>query len=355
MTRVVLVAGGTGGHVFPALATAEALKLAGAELMLLTDRRGKRYLGEEDIPHMVMSASTPTGSSGMSKLKALFWVAFAVLTAMLFLLRHRPDVLVGFGGYPAFAPCKAAQLLSIPVVLHEQNAIFGRANRRLAAGAKAVALSFAKTRGLPEGVTAHVVGNPVRPTPDVARPMDAMRRVTIFAGSQGASFFGPELTKALMPLFLERKDNLEIWHQVRQEDLDEVQKLYLNAGVHATVAVFFKDLPQRLKITDVAIARAGASTVAELTLFGVASVFVPLPGGLDAQQSINAEALVAQAGAFMVDQHDFDEQKLLGHIRKLLEEPSHLQEVRAAMKDMAKPHAGSELSDLILSQVGERE
>ncbi len=354
MSKVFLVAGGTGGHVFPALATAESLKNMGAEVMMLTDGRGQSYLADQETPYMVLPASTPTGASGMAKLKALTSVAYSVAQAAFFLLRHRPDVLVGFGGYPAFAPCKAAQLLGIPVVLHEQNAIFGRANRRLAAGARAIALSFSKTKNLPEGVTAHVVGNPVRPMAEVEKPSDAKRRLTIFAGSQGATFFGPELTKALMPLFQERKGNLDIWHQVRDEDLEEVTKLYQRAGVEANVAPFFKGLPQRLMVTDIAIARAGASTVAELTLFGVPSVFVPLPGGLDGQQSINAEALVAQAGALMIDQQAFDQEALLQHLRKLLEEPAHLRDVRAAMKNLAKPHAGSELAGLILSQIGEK-
>ncbi len=354
MTKVFLVAGGTGGHVFPALATAEALKNIGAEVMMLTDERGQRYLGGHEVPYLVLPASTPTGASGLAKLEALISVAYSVAHAVFCLLRNRPDVLVGFGGYPAFAPCKAAQMLGVPVVLHEQNAIFGRANRRLAPGAKAVALSFAKTKNLPEGVTAHVVGNPVRPMEEIEKPSDAKRRLTIFAGSQGATFFGPELTKALMPLFQERKGNLDIWHQVRDEDLEEVTKLYQRAGVEATVASFFEGLPQRLMVTDIAIARAGASTVAELTLFGVPSVFVPLPGGLDGQQSINAEALVAQAGALMIDQAAFDQEALLHHLRKLLEEPAHLREVRAAMKNMAKPDAGKEMAELILSQIGEK-
>jgi UDP-N-acetylglucosamine:LPS N-acetylglucosamine transferase len=141
---------------------------------------------------------------------------------------------------------------------------------------------------------------------------------------------------------------------VRDEDLEEVTKLYQRAGVEATVASFFEGLPQRLMVTDIAIARAGASTVAELTLFGVPSVFVPLPGGLDGQQSINAEALVAQAGALMIDQAAFDQEALLHHLRKLLEEPAHLREVRAAMKNMARPDAGKEMAELILSQIGEK-
>ncbi|NBT39838.1 MAG: UDP-N-acetylglucosamine--N-acetylmuramyl-(pentapeptide) pyrophosphoryl-undecaprenol N-acetylglucosamine transferase [Alphaproteobacteria bacterium] len=353
MTRpIFLVAGGTGGHVFPAAATADALKKRGANVVFLTDQRGKVYFSPMDDHVVTLSAATPTGRSGIKRWLAYAGVLWAMLQSFLVFVRFRPMLVVGFGGYPSFAPCKAAQIMGIPTVLHEQNAVLGRANRSLFSSAHALAVSFEDTIGLTTREKIHVTGNPVRYTPiPKSRQTKGALTLSIFAGSQGAQFFGLPLAQCLLPLLEPFSAKLFVNHQVRSEDCADVIKLYQKYNIRADIAPFFDDLPQRLHDTDFAICRSGASTVAELANHQVPALLIPLPGGLDAQQAENAQLLMASGGARLIEQDQVQTKTLEANLHDWLNDPSSLHAASEALSGLARPSAADDLADVIFATI----
>jgi len=354
---VLLAAGGTGGHLFPAQALAEELQRRAIPVDLVTDMRGDRYGTGFPARHIYrVPAATLAGRSPAAIARTAFLLARGLAAAYRLLGKVRPEAVVGFGGYPTFPPLKAARLRGIPTALHEQNAVLGRANRMLAKGVTRIASSFETTRFLgPELQTkATLTGNPVR-----SAVIDAARRpyarpdpagavaLLVFGGSQGARFFSETVPPALAQLPADVRARLNVVQQARAEDVDGVVAAYRDAGIRAEVAAFFRDLPQRMASAHLVIARSGASTVAELTVIGRPSILVPLPHALDNDQLQNALRLAESGAAWCIEQKDLSPGRLAGDIGTLLGDPDRLAAAAAAARQLGRPDAVGRLADLV--------
>lgn len=361
---VLLAAGGTGGHLFPAFALAQELGRRGIVVDLVTDMRGDKY--GSDFParqiYRVPSA-TVSGKDPVSLAKTGVTLMRGVAAAYKLLGEIKPKAIVGFGGYPTFPPLVAAKLRRIPSALHEQNAVLGRANKALARRVTAIATSFENVAGFDEGLGAKVrnTGNPVRDTvidwssrayrvPAADGPFN----VLVFGGSQGARFFSDVVPSALAALPEQIRRNLFVTQQAREEDLSRVEQAYAASGVRANVAAFFKNLPEEMAKASLVIGRAGASTVAELTVIGRPSILVPLPHALDNDQLNNAKRVAAAGGGLLLEQKDITTESLTATVAELLSDPSRLAQMAAAAKSIGKPDAVVRLADLVEVLMGRR-
>ena len=266
----------------------------------------------------------------------------------------RPAIVVGFGGYPTVPPVFAAALMGVPTLLHEQNAVIGRANRFLASRVKAIATGFAEVGGLtPEQAKKCTqVGNPVRPAvigaaSPYAEP-EGKLNLLVFGGSQGARVMADIVPPAIQLLSAEERSRLSIVQQARTEDDERVRTIYSSLGIKFELAPFFKDLPARMAASHLVIGRSGASTVAELTVIGRPSLLVPLPGSLDQDQAANAGVLARAGGAMMILQSDFSPRRLAAELSTLLAEPHRLTAMAQAAKSAGIPDAADRLARLVL-------
>jgi UDP-N-acetylglucosamine--N-acetylmuramyl-(pentapeptide) pyrophosphoryl-undecaprenol N-acetylglucosamine transferase len=353
---VVVAAGGTGGHLFPAEALAVAFRQRGIRVDLVTDERATRY-GETfpaDETHIVPSA-TFRGRDPASLLRTSYVLGRGVLRAYRLFGRIAPAAVVGFGGYPTIPPVLAAALRRIPSVIHEQNGVPGRANRLLAPRATAIATGFPGVFGYDPRLAAKAThtGNPVRPAvveaagtsyPDTATPF----RLLVFGGSQGARIMAEIVPPAveLLPVALRAK--LAIVQQARDEDLFPVREAYARTGVPAEVRPFFRDLPARIAASHLVISRAGASTVAELAAIGRPAILVPLPHALDQDQMANAGMLEKAGGASRIKQVSFSPEFLAAEIVRLTADPATLPAMAAAARTIGIVDAADRLADLVL-------
>ncbi|MBG0812038.1 undecaprenyldiphospho-muramoylpentapeptide beta-N-acetylglucosaminyltransferase [Methylosinus sp. H3A] len=360
---VLLAAGGTGGHLFPAQALAHALRARGLEVELVTDERALRYGGEFPARAMhTIASATPRGGSVIDKAKAIATLGVGALQALLLLLRIRPLVVVGFGGYPSVPPLFAASLLRIPTVLHEANAVMGRANSFLAGRVDMVASGFplaGVTGALADKIV--VTGNPLRPAAlaAAAQPYpgfeDGKLRLLVTGGSQGARVMADIVPSALESLPKELRERIELTQQAREEDLARVAMAYARAGIVAQIAPFFADLPERIAGAHLVVARAGASTVTELAAIGRPSILVPLPHALDQDQAANADVLAKSGAAEVVRQTDFTPQWLAARIAEFAANPQELQRRAQAAKSVGVADAAERLADLVLAVAEKKE
>ena len=351
---VFLAAGGTGGHLFPAEALAHALIDRGYQVHLVTDRRAERYAGHfpAETIHSIPSA-TIGSKSPVSVLKAV-WTLWRGMRAARRLMRDvKPKIVVGFGGYPTIPPMMAAKGLGLPTVLHEQNAVMGRANKALAKGVRAIAGGFLSGSGT-YGEKTVVTGNPVRPAVIAASsipyaPSEAQRpfRLVVFGGSQGASFFSGAIPQAIRLLDAPLRQRLTVSQQARAEDLDEVKAQYADLGVTADIAPFFNDMAGRIAAAHLVISRSGASTVSELSVIGRPSLLVPYPYALDHDQAANAAALAASGGATVTAQSDLTPERLSEVISQAMLDPQRLSGMADSARRVGKPDATRLLADLV--------
>jgi UDP-N-acetylglucosamine--N-acetylmuramyl-(pentapeptide) pyrophosphoryl-undecaprenol N-acetylglucosamine transferase len=360
--RVLLAAGGTGGHLFPAYALAQELNRRGALVDLVTDMRGDRY--GTDFParavHRISSATL--ASKAPTAIARTGWMLSKGIGESLKLLGAiGPHVVVGFGGYPAFPPLVAAKLRGIPALVHEQNAVLGRANKLLARRVDAIATSFERVKHL-EGHSPQKVrltGNPVRDQVINAAerpywaPLDGDPvKVLIFGGSQGARYFSDELPAALALLPDDLKARLQVVQQAREEDVERVRRAYAASGIAAEVATFFEALPDIMARSHLVIARAGASTVAELTVIGRPSILVPLPHAVDNDQLHNAMRLAESGAGWCIEQVKLTPQVWASEIEALIRGTARLVEAANAAKALGRPGAVSALADVVEELAG---
>ncbi len=329
-----LVAGGTGGHLFPAQAVAEELLARGWQVRLVTDARGLRFWPAH-LP--VRVDELPAGSIFAGSLRARA-AAVAKIARSLHLTRQllrqqRPDVVMGFGGYPVFAAGIMARLAGVPLILHEQNAVLGRANRMLAPLASRMALSFADTRRLPPRAAAKTVvtGNPVRAAfqclADAAYSVpqnDGPLHLLVLGGSLGARVFGTVLPEALARLPAALRERLVVVQQCRAEDIAAVASRYQTLNLRHTVAPFLEDVPARLAAAHLVIARSGASTIAELEAAGRPALLVPYPHAMDDHQTANAAQLAARGAAWVMPEQTLTAEALAMRLEELLKSPDRL-------------------------------
>jgi UDP-N-acetylglucosamine--N-acetylmuramyl-(pentapeptide) pyrophosphoryl-undecaprenol N-acetylglucosamine transferase len=357
---IVIAAGGTGGHLFPAEALAAELVARGERIALMTDARSAAFESPAfgNAERFVLKGSGVAGRGLRAAIGGTLALAAGTLEARGILRRLDAAAVVGFGGYPSVPPIVAARTLGRarrPVTaLHEQNAVLGRANRLLAPGADLLALSVADTARVPPGARAQIVGNPVRPAlaalsgqAYAAPGEDGAIRLLVLGGSLGARVFADVVPPAIAALPEALRARLVVTQQTRAEDLPRVEAAYREAGVPADLAPFFGDIAVRLGVAHLVIARAGASTVAELACAGRPSILVPLPGAIDDHQSGNARALAGVGAAWLMPQHAFTAETLARHLGAVLVNPAVLARAAAAAAREAHPEAARRLADLV--------
>ena len=354
---ILLAAGGTGGHLFPAQALAEALIKRGAAVDLATDVRTAHFQFPARKVHLIPSA-TVRGRDPLALARTASMLALGTVKAWSMLGAARPAVVVGFGGYPTVPPLMAASWRVIPTVLHEQNGVMGRANRLLASRATAIATGFPTLAKLDPRLKDRITftGNPIRreviaaaATPYVAAEASGTFRLLVFGGSQGARAMAEFVPPAIERLTPELRARLSVVQQARAEDVDIVRGTYARLGVSADCAPFFTDLPSRMAAAHLVISRSGASTVAELSAIGRPAILVPLPHSLDQDQFVNAGMLADAGGALRIEQRDLTPQRLAQEIAALANDPGRLAGMAKAAKSAGTLDAAERLANLVLS------
>ncbi len=351
---IVLAAGGTGGHLFPAEALAHELKARGWDVHLATDARAQRFAGAfaEDHVHVIRSA-TIAGRNPIALLKTFWSLWQGNLDSRKLFRRLKPKLVAGFGGYPTLPPLYAASNMNIPTMVHEQNAVMGRANKGLAGRVKAIAGGFLPETGGVYAEKTVTTGNPVRPPVLAAaetsyKPVkaDERFRLLVFGGSQGAQFFSTAIPAAVALLPENDRARLLITQQARKEDEAAVREAYKKLGVPADVAPFFNDMPARMADAQFVISRSGASTVSEISVIGRPAMLVPFPHALDHDQAANAAALAAVGGGEVVRQSELSPERLAEILQAAMNEPQRLEAQAKAAKSVGKPDAAQLLADL---------
>jgi len=350
---ILLAAGGTGGHVFPAEALAAELLRRGHRVGLVTDTRGKGF-GQNlpELPLYRIPAGTPSGRSLLGKIMSIFEIGHGVISALTLLGLTRPVAVVGFGGYPALPLLLAARIRKIPIVVHEQNAVLGRVNRLVARFAARIATSFPATHFLPEQAVVTVTGNPVRPAILAAADVpytapDQTLRLLVMGGSQGARVLSDSVPAALASLSPDMKKRLRVVQQCRAEDLERVRATYVAAGIQAETNTFFSDVAQRLAIAHLVVSRSGASSTAEIAVVGRPSLLVPYAHAMDDHQTANAQALAHAGGAEVIAQDKFTPERVAMAFSDLLADPAHLADMAAHARSVGRPLAAQALADLV--------
>lgn len=361
---IVIAAGGTGGHLFPAEATAAALLARGERVVLMTDTRSAAFDSPvfANAERFVLRGAGLAGRGVLRAARGALALAAGTVEARGLLRRLDAAAVVGFGGYPSVPPMIAARTLPgarRPVtVLHEQNAVLGRANRLLSRQADLLALSYAATARVPHGCRTEVVGNPVRPAlaalagqfyPDIAE--GGALRLLVLGGSLGARVFADVVPGAVAALPEALRGRLVVAQQCRPEDLNRVRSAYQAAGVPAELSPFFPDVAGRLASAHLVVARAGAGTLAELACAGRPAVLVPLPHAIDDHQRANARALEEAGAAWLMPQPEFAPAALGARLAALFADPAGLARAAASAARLGRPQAAQRLADLVLDLV----
>lgn len=354
----VLAAGGTGGHMVPAAALAEELSRRGHHVALVSDDRGVRFPGLfEDVETHVLPAGR-LGGGPLGYLRAARSIIAGRSMAKKLYRQIQPSCVIGFGGYPALPSILAAFSAGVPTIVHEQNAVLGRVNRYVANKVDAIATSYEDVERLKDSWKAktHLVGNPVREQvlelrnrPYPLLEEDGIFRVLVTGGSQGASILSQVVPDglALLPVHFRRR--MQVTHQARLEDIDEVRQKYLNHEIPAEIATYLPDLPEHLAWAHIVIARAGASTISELTAAGRPAILVPLPSATDDHQTANAKEITNAGGARTINQRSFTPTELAKQIQKLGLDTVGLENAAARARSCGRPHAARDLADLVES------
>jgi UDP-N-acetylglucosamine--N-acetylmuramyl-(pentapeptide) pyrophosphoryl-undecaprenol N-acetylglucosamine transferase len=350
----LLSAGGTGGHLFPAEALAHELKARGWAVHLATDARAERYAGNfpavktHVIPSATISGKNPVAIAGAMM---TLWRGYRLSRELIGSVR--PAIVAGFGGYTTLPALFAANRMGIPTLIHEQNAVMGRANALLGKRVNAIAGGFLPAEGAAYPEKTVLTGNPVRPAvlkamaqayqpPVAGRPF----KLLVFGGSQGAQYFSEAIPAAISLLPDALRSRLQITQQARADDEEGVRAAYAKLGISADVSPFFANMPGLIADSQLVISRAGASTVSEISVIGRPSVLVPYPYALDHDQAANAAALAAKGGTIVRQQRDLSPQILADLIAELANETAKASAMAAAAKAAGKPHAASLLADL---------
>ena len=363
MTRqtVLLCAGGTGGHVFPALSLAQDLIDRDFNVVLVTDIRAKKFAqGLLNLKIEVISSST-FPPSVIGKLKALLSLGHGYIQSRRILKKYNPAVVVGFGGYPSLPSMVAAQRRNIKTIIHEANAVLGRANKFLAKKADKIALSLPdiSTFNDDDNVRVIMTGNPVRAditalythgynTPE---PNEHSFNLLIMGGSLGAKVMAKYVPEALTALPNDLRNQLNVVQQCHADDIPYIQSIYDDANIKATLKPFFDNIPALLKTSHLIIARSGASTVSEIAVAGIPAIYIPYPHHADQQQKINAESIAKFGGAWVMEEHLLSSDLLSAKIKQLMESPELLFKAAEAARSCAKPEAARKLGNLVVALI----
>jgi UDP-N-acetylglucosamine--N-acetylmuramyl-(pentapeptide) pyrophosphoryl-undecaprenol N-acetylglucosamine transferase len=359
---ILLAAGGTGGHLFPAEALGVELIKRGYRVRLVTDDRALRYSGlfTRDMIDVVPS-ETARGRNPLQLAYAALTLAAGTLNAFGLIRRQRPAAVIGFGGYPTLPPLIAARLSGVPGLIHDANAVLGRANRFLSRHVRAIATSLPGVLDRDPALSAKTttVGTPMRPavlaaaaTSYIAPEVTGPFRLLVVGGSQGARVMSDIVPSAVERLEPSLWGRLILTQQVRDEDLARVRAVYDRLKIKAELAPFFADLPARLASNHLVISRSGAGTVAELAAIGRPSILVPLPGSIDQDQFANAGVLSQAGGALRIAQTDFTPARLATEVSALAAEPARLAAMASAARGAGRLDAAERLADLVAKVAG---
>ncbi|MGJ8616502.1 MAG: UDP-N-acetylglucosamine--N-acetylmuramyl-(pentapeptide) pyrophosphoryl-undecaprenol N-acetylglucosamine transferase [Sulfitobacter sp.] len=351
---LIIAAGGTGGHMFPAQALAEVMLMRGWRVKLSTDSRGARYTG--GFPAEVEITQVKSGTFARGGLAARAMVPPRILAgaagAALRMLRDKPAVVVGFGGYPSIPALAGAWALRLPRMIHEQNGVLGRVNEVFSSRVDAVACGTWPTT-LPEGVEGVHVGNPVR-TAVLERagagyipPGDYPMEVLVMGGSQGARILSDMVPPAIAGLPMEMLKNLRVSHQAREEDGQRVADFYAQAGITADVQPFFDDVPRRMSEAQLVISRAGASSVADISVIGRPSILIPYGAATGDHQTANARGLVDAGAAILMPEDAATPDSLTAQIQMILGDPDGALRMSQAANSIGKPEAAEALAQMV--------
>ncbi len=351
---ILIAAGGTGGHMFPAQALAEAMLHRGWRVRLSTDARGARYTG--GFPHTteIVEASSATFARGGPVAKAMVAprIAGGVTSMALQMLRNRPDVVVGFGGYPSIPALGAATMLGVPRMIHEQNGILGRVNQIFATRVAHVACGAWPT-DLPEGADGVHVGNPVRAAvldraaAGYIPPGEYPMSILVMGGSQGARILSDKVPGAVASLPEDLRQYVRVAHQARNEDGERVAAYYAEHGIKAEVKPFFQDVPRRMSEAQLVISRSGASSVADISVIGRPSILVPFAAAAGDHQTANARGLVQAGAAILIPESALDVSALAEQIALVLTNPQAAQKMASAALSVGAPDATERLVALV--------
>lgn len=355
MSRLlVIAAGGTGGHMFPAQALAEAMLRRGWRVKLTTDARGARYAG--GFPHTVeiveLSSATFARGGFAAKAATPFRIAGGVISGAFSMRADRPDVVVGFGGYPSIPALCAAQILGLPRMIHEQNGVLGRVNQLFATRVSHVACGVWPTE-LPSGANGVHVGNPVRhavlerANAPYIPPGDYPMSILVMGGSQGARVLSDTVPQAVAALPEALRHNLRVSHQAREEDHDRVTAFYAEHGIAADVRPFFHDVPKRMAEAQLVISRSGASSVADISVIGRPSILVPYASAIRDEQTANARGLVEAGAAILIPESRFDPETLSEQIETVLTQPKAAVQMAHAAFSVSAPDSTERLVSLV--------
>lgn len=352
--RLVIAAGGTGGHMFPAQALAEAMLEQGWQVKLSTDDRGARYAGgfPDAVEINVVKSATFARGGVFAKLTVPFRILAGIGGAKWRMFRDRPDVVVGFGGYPAIPAMTAAWVLRVPCMIHEQNGVLGRVNKVFAKRVSKVACGTWPT-DFPAGVEGVEVGNPVRAAileragAGYIPPGDYPMSILVMGGSQGARILSDVVPEAIANLPKQMRRNIRVAHQARDEDGLRVATYYADAGIDADVMPFFEDVPERMAVAQLVITRSGASSIADLTVIGRPAILVPFAAATGDHQTANARQMVESNAAILMPESQFTAAALTAHITAILSDDAAALTMSQAALSCGKPDATDRLVTLV--------
>ena len=353
---LLIAAGGTGGHMFPAQALAEAMLARGWRVRLSTDARGARYTGgfPEGVEITEVSSATFARGGVLAKLVAPLRILGGILSATVRLWRDKPAVVVGFGGYPTIPALSAALILQLPRMIHEQNGVLGRVNQAFAKRVDKVACGTWPTK-LPDGVVGEPTGNPVRQSvldragAGYIAPGDYPMSVVVIGGSQGARVLSDIVPAALAALDQPLRDRLRVAHQAREEDLPRVVETYATAGIAAEVEPFFTDIPRRLSEAQLVISRSGASSVADISVIGRPAILIPFAAATGDHQTANAKGLSDAGAAIILPEASLDAATLTAQVAAILGAPEKAELMARSALAQGRPDATIRLAALVES------
>ncbi len=352
--HLIIAAGGTGGHMFPAQALSEVMLRRGWRVTLSTDPRGARYT--EGFSHAVevrqVSSSTFARGGIGAKLLAPFSILGGIASATIRMMRERPDVVVGFGGYPSIPAMAAAWLTRTPSMLHEQNGVLGRVNRVFAKRVDIVACGTWPTE-LPPGVTGLHTGNPVRAAvleragAPYMPPGDWPMNLLVFGGSQGARILADTVPSAIAALPDGIRKHLRVSQQARPEDFERVVEAYAEIGVRAEVEPFFHDMPRRLSEAQLVICRSGASSVADTSVVGRPAIYIPLAIAIRDEQTANARGPVDAGAAILMPESQLSPETLAAAIETVLSQPAAADQMAQKALEVGITDAADQLAEMV--------
>jgi len=352
MKTIVLTTGGSGGHIFPAQSVAAELLKKGYRVIFITDKRGNAFQNLPEVQTYHLMAESVTGRSIFGKFIAAFKLFAGTVQAMKLLSQLKPDLVIGFGGYASVPTVASAQRMKIPTILHEQNAVLGRANRLAAKGVQLIATSFPTVSRVPKNVPTIHVGQPVR-APILAKqnsplPEGNIFHLLVFGGSQGAHFFSERIPEALMQLPEEYRARIALTQQARPEDEAGLRQAYQNAGFNSlTIAPFFDNMPELLSQSSLVIGRGGAGTLTEVMVVGRPAIIIPLPTAADNHQSANAKELENAGGGWVIEQSNFNAAEIADKIKLLMDDPEQAKQVAQKAHSLAIINAAERVANIV--------